>query len=421
MTSLAIRASGIGKRYRVGGADRMVHFETLRESVTSWIARRARGQRARDAATFWALKDVSFDVRAGEAVGLIGHNGAGKSTLLKVLSRITEPTEGEVEIHGRVGSMLDVGTGFHLELTGRENVYLSGAIMGMKRAEIARKFDEIVSFAGTEAFLDTPVKHYSSGMYMRLAFAVAAYLEQDTLIVDEVLAFGDAAFQKKCLGKMGDVTRIGRTVLFVSHNLGAVRSLCARAIVLDRGVVRFDGSANDAITDYLASSVRASDQDGEVDFGTDGLAFEDLTIHAVRLRADSGQVRAIFDTAEPIRIEVEYELRATLRGMRAILAVSTQEGELAFQSTDHLIRDGDQSTGRYRTVCTIPGALLNRRMYVVEMSFEVPAIRVIVPPRPFVSFAVSGGGHHGSTFPEAWPGIVCPSLDWATERIGGPR
>ncbi len=414
--ALAIRASGLGKRYRLGRADRVAHFQTLRESLTSWVSRRARGQEVRDAGTFWALKDVSFEIQAGEAVGLIGHNGAGKSTLLKILSRITEPTEGQAEIHGRVGSLLDVGTGFHHELTGRENVYLSGAILGMRRAEIARKFDEIVSFAGTETFLDTPVKHYSTGMYMRLAFAVAAYLEQETLIVDEILAVGDAAFQKKCLGKMGDVTKLGRTVLFVSHNLGAIRSLCGRALVLSGGGVQFDGSADEAIAHYLSNSGAAGAQDGEAPFGPEGLTFDRLRLYAVRVRDDMGQVRAVFDASESVRIEIEYEVLAPLRGMRAVLMVATQEGELAFQSTDHFTREADPPIGKYKTSCTIPGALLNRRMYLVELSFDIPGSRVVMPRRPCISFSVSGGGNQGSTYPETWPGVVCPSLDWVTER-----
>jgi lipopolysaccharide transport system ATP-binding protein len=414
MSALAIRASGVGKRYRLGGLDRAVHFDTLRHALASLVHRRPDPRFA--PGLFWALKDVTFDVRAGEVVGIIGHNGAGKSTLLKILSRITEPTEGEVEIAGRVGSLLEVGTGFHPELTGRENVYLNGAILGMRRAEIARKFDEIVSFAAIEKFLDTAVKFYSSGMYMRLAFAVAAHLEPDTLIVDEVLAVGDAAFQKKCLGKMGDVARHGRTVLFVSHNLGAIRSLCTRAVVLTEGALRFDGTADEAIAHYLANSVPGSEQDGQIRFGPDGLAFEDLRLHAVRVLDDAGEVRALFDATDSVCVEIEYEVLAPLRGARIVLCISTQEGELAFQSTDHQARDADQAPGRYATRCTIPGALLNRRMYVVEVGFEIPLQRILAPRRSYVSFTVSGGGNHGSTFPEAWPGVVCPSLHWVTER-----
>jgi lipopolysaccharide transport system ATP-binding protein len=228
-----IRVSGLSKRFRIG---ELVRYKSLRESIQNAVkAPFRRGRRPKE--MIWALRDVSFEVAPGEVVGVIGRNGAGKSTLLKVLSRITEPTEGRVELRGRVGSLLEVGTGFHLELTGRENIYLNGAILGMKRAEIDRKFDEIVAFAEIERFLDTPVKHYSTGMYLRLAFAVAAHLEPEILLVDEVLAVGDSEFQKKCLGKMGDVARAGRTVLFVSHNLAAVQQLCRTGIVLEQGRV----------------------------------------------------------------------------------------------------------------------------------------------------------------------------------------
>jgi lipopolysaccharide transport system ATP-binding protein len=248
MGDVVIRADGLGKRYRIGGP--RSRYRTLRESLTGWLAAPLR-RPAGGVGEFWALRGVSFEVSRGEVVGVIGRNGAGKSTLLKLLSRITEPTEGEADIHGRVGSLLEVGTGFHPELTGRENVYLNGAILGMRRAEINRKFDEIVAFAEVERFIDTPVKHYSSGMYLRLAFAVAAHLEPEVLIVDEVLAVGDAEFQKRSLGKMGEVARGGRTVLFVSHNMGAVNSLCSRAVVLDGGRVAFEGAAAAGVAAYL--------------------------------------------------------------------------------------------------------------------------------------------------------------------------
>jgi lipopolysaccharide transport system ATP-binding protein len=416
MGSPAIVASGIGKRYLLGGGDLAVHSRTLRGTIASWASARVRREGAIDPGAFWALKDVGFAISAGEMVGVIGQNGAGKSTLLKVLSRITEPTEGEVTIRGRVGSLLEVGTGFHLELTGRENVYLNGAILGMRRAEVAKKFDEIVAFAGLDAFLDTPVKHYSSGMYMRLAFAVGAHLETDILIVDEILAVGDAAFQKKCLGKMDDVAKHGRTVLFVSHNLGAIRSLCTRGLVLGEGRVRFDGTASDAIAEYLALSAASGASDGQIAFDP-GLVFDSLTLHGVRLVDDAGEVRALFDATDPIRIEIDCEVRAGARGIRTVLLLATQEGELAFQSTDHSMREPDQSPGRYRVACTIPGGLLNRRMYVVEVSFEVPGERTIAPRRPYLSFVVAGGGNHGSTYPEPWPGAVCPKLEWQAKRL----
>jgi len=249
LSAPAIRVSGLGKRYRIG---ERVRYKSLRESISNAVTRTFRGGR-RAEETIWALKDVSFEVAPGEVVGVIGRNGAGKSTLLKILSRITEPTEGRVELHGRVGSLLEVGTGFHLELTGRENIYLNGAILGMKRAEIGRKFDEIVAFAEIDRFLDTPVKHYSTGMYLRLAFAVAAHLEPEILLIDEVLAVGDAGFQRKCLGKLEDTARSGRTVIFVSHDLAAVRQLVGRACMFEEGGLRMAGPPDEVIRAYLSS------------------------------------------------------------------------------------------------------------------------------------------------------------------------
>ena len=254
MSNLAIRVENLSKRYRIGVKEKPVQnpWEVVRSLASSpfkYLGRMLRPPTEEE--TIWALKDVSFEVKKGEVVGIIGRNGAGKSTLLKILSRITEPTEGRVEMYGRVGSLLEVGTGFHSELTGRENIYLSGAILGMKKAEIDRKFDEIVAFAGVEKFIDTPVKRYSSGMYVRLAFAVAAHLETEILLVDEVLAVGDAEFQKKCLGKMGDVAKEGRTVLFVSHNMGAVSKLCFKCLLFEGGFLQIYGSTMKVISAYL--------------------------------------------------------------------------------------------------------------------------------------------------------------------------
>jgi lipopolysaccharide transport system ATP-binding protein len=253
---LAIRARGLGKRYRLGEQQR---YRSLREALTE-AARRPFGRatgRATSSGEIWSLRDVSFDVPAGAVVGVIGRNGAGKSTLLKVLSRITEPTEGRVEIRGRVGSLLEVGTGFHQELTGRENIYLNGAILGMRKSEIDRKFDEIVAFAEVERFLDTPVKRYSSGMFVRLAFGVAAHLDPEILLVDEVLAVGDAGFQRKCLGKMSDVAKEGRTILFVSHNMAAIQALCPEAMLLEQGELVARGPSNEVVAEYLQRTDRA--------------------------------------------------------------------------------------------------------------------------------------------------------------------
>jgi len=252
MSDIAVRVQNLSKEYHIGL--RAERYKTLRESLASLASapiRRLRRRKYSQDDLLMALKDVSFEIRSGEVVGIIGRNGAGKSTLLKILSRITEPSSGYAEIHGRVGSLLEVGTGFHPELTGRENIYLNGAILGMRRSEIERKFDEIVAFSEVEQFIDTPVKRYSSGMYLRLAFAVAAHLEPEILLVDEVLAVGDADFQKKCLGKMGDVAQEGRTVIFVSHNMPAVQALCSRAILLRHGAVAVDGGTGDVLREYL--------------------------------------------------------------------------------------------------------------------------------------------------------------------------
>ena len=266
MSSPIVKVEALGKRYRLRHVENDGRYETLRDVLAAKAAAPFRRLRAgrRPAAParedFWALKDVSFEVAQGEVVGIIGRNGAGKSTLLKILSRITEPTAGRVTLEGRVSSLLEVGTGFHPELSGRENIFLNGAILGMKRAEITRKFDEIVAFAEVERFLDTPVKHYSSGMYVRLAFAGAAHLEPDVLIVDEVLAVGDAEFQRRCLGKMRDVSQGGRTVLFVSHNMAAVQALCGRAVWLDKGAVADEGPVGECINRYLSQSLKGADE-----------------------------------------------------------------------------------------------------------------------------------------------------------------
>ncbi len=341
MADLAIRVEGLGKQYRIGR--QQAGYSTLRDTVMDGLLtplRCVKNLLHRDSASdddpidsLWALKEVSFDVSHGEVVGIIGRNGAGKSTLLKILSQITEPTKGRVELHGRVGSLLEVGTGFHPELTGRENLYLNGAILGMKRAEIARKFDEIVAFAEVEKFIDTPVKHYSSGMYLRLAFAVAAHLEPEILIVDEVLAVGDAAFQKKCLGKMEGVAKEGRTVLFVSHNMQAVTRLCERTILLDDGSVLGDGPSSQVVTTYLTSGVGK----------TESRRWDDLTrapgddvvrLCSVRSRTEDGQITASVGIHEPLGIEIEYEVLKPGYIFHPCYSIHNSEGVHLFSAQD---------------------------------------------------------------------------------------
>jgi lipopolysaccharide transport system ATP-binding protein len=309
MSDVVIRAHGLGKQYRLGGPRQK--YSTLRDKLRKLASLRGLLRRDSQSAQprFWALRDVSFEVKQGEVIGFIGRNGAGKSTLLKILSRITEPTEGGADLCGRVGSLLEVGTGFHHELTGHENVYLNGAILGMKRAEIARKFDEIVSFAEVERFIDTPVKHYSSGMYTRLAFAVAAHLDPEILIVDEVLAVGDAQFQKKCLGKMGEVARSGRTVLFVSHNMATIRQLTNRCVYLHAGrVVCIDRTP--VVTDrYLEDSVRIRQSRPEtLDYYRRGGTYDStVRFRAVRCLKECGQEVETLRPGDPFRVEATVE------------------------------------------------------------------------------------------------------------------
>jgi lipopolysaccharide transport system ATP-binding protein len=414
----------LSKRYRLGTSS--ARYGRLTESLSDGISRLVRrGNKRSDSGApeyVWALRDVSFDVGKGEVVGIIGRNGAGKTTLLKVLSRITEPTSGEVRIMGRVGALLEVGAGFHFELTGRENVFLNGAILGMRRADIRKRFDEIVDFAEVEPFIDTPVKRYSSGMVVRLAFAVAAHLDPDVLVVDEVLAVGDAAFQKKCLGTMGNVATSGRTVLFVSHNMGAIRSLCQRALVLDGGGVVFDGSAPDAVAAYM-SEVGRLEQGGEIGWSLGDPSrpsTDDIALTGIRLVAPSGRRQSVFDTDTPIRVEIDYQIFRPLRGTRFVMGVYTPEGEVAFQTTDHRYRPTTDVPGRYRSSAIIPARFLNRRNYVIVVSFDIPGLRVILPPMEHLSFTVTGAGYQGSDFPEPWAGVVCPQIDWLIEPLSSP-
>jgi lipopolysaccharide transport system ATP-binding protein len=363
MGNTAIRATGLSKEYYIGGPQRQ--YDRLGERLADALAapfRRA-GKLLRGQATgaaeldeqIWALRDVSFEIEHGELVGIIGRNGAGKSTLLKVLSRITEPTTGYADIYGRVGSLLEVGTGFHPELTGRENIYLNGAILGMRRAEIDGKFDEIVAFAEVEKFIDTPVKHYSSGMYVRLAFAVAAHLEPEILLVDEVLAVGDAAFQKKCLGKMGDVAQQGRTVLFVSHNMGLMQTLCRRGIFLQDGVICADTSIETAVEAYLKTMEQTQVQD--LARRTDRKGSGRVRLTAVDVLNGSGD-SSVLRTGAPARFV--FHCDGTLPGMSCVFTIFNQLGQRIanFKSDAPGPEDAYDPDGGARFVCELDELLL---------------------------------------------------------------
>ena len=416
MTTPAIRAEHLGKRYTLArNRDALARYKTLRESVTGGVAtlaRRIRGQRAETTQDFWALRDVSFDVRPGEVVGIIGRNGAGKSTLLKILSRITRPSTGRVILNGRVGSLLEVGTGFHPELTGRENVYLNGSILGMARREIDRKFDEIVAFSEVEKFLDTPVKRYSSGMYVRLAFAVAAHLDPEILLVDEVLAVGDARFQQKCMGRIGEIGRSGRTVLFVSHNMNAVAKLTTSALYLDGGRVAAQGPTNAVVQQYLAA-------DGRLDpvwERPDPENGSDLTITSVRACTPDGRTATRFAADQGFTIEIGFTVRAEAAGQVMFRLNTNEDGSTIF-STALSDQDGERGTvfapGVYTARCRVPANLLVPGSYHLLVAANNLRGRQFDLLERVLNFEVS---EVGTLVFDQRLGYIAPLLPWELER-----
>jgi lipopolysaccharide transport system ATP-binding protein len=423
MSERVIQVEQLSKRYRIGG--QTAAYGTLRDAVASAVrvsVDALRGRRPASTETdFWALRDVSFEVRHGQALGIIGPNGAGKSTLLKILSRITPPTLGRAIVRGRVGSLLEVGTGFHPELTGRENVYLNGAILGMSKRVIDRKFDEIVAFAGVEPFLDTPVKRYSSGMYMRLGFAIAAHLEPDILIVDEVLAVGDAAFQKKCLGKMGEVAQEGRTVLFVSHNLVAVQGLCDRVIRLEHGKVAAEGQPAGVVTEYLQAAFPSLTQQEWDDLAT-APGNDELRLHRVRLGPTDGAPSEPITMRTPLVLEFEFWNLRPGAHLDLNFQLITGQGIVAFASspTDELgWRGRPFPGGLISSKCFIPGDLLIASQYRVLLTITRDAAHIVYQHPDVLVFEVHDapelrGGWYGEMV-----GTVRPLLQWRTELIEG--
>ena len=430
MSEIAIRIENLSKQYRIGRAQ--PRHDTLRDSLAGSlqgagrrlmsVVRRPWSDNGRDGSrndTIWALKDVSLEVERGEVV-IVGRNGAGKTTLLKILSRITEPTEGRAIISGRAGSLLEVGTGFHPELTGRENIYLNGAILGMRRAEIDRKFDEIVAFAETEKFLDTPVKRYSSGMYVRLAFAVAAHLEPEILLVDEVLAVGDAQFQQKCLGKMGDVAKEGRTVLFVSHNLIALRSLCPRAVWLENGQLRQEGPSAAVVADYLKlQATKVQNQIWEDPAIAPGN--EIVRLHRVWVESENGMSDAEIPREAPLRIGVEYWHLDPTAQLHITLHVYVEQQIVAFATAsvqDPGWKEVARRQGLLRSVCRIPAEFLKAGQHRIKLLVVRDRSRAIFTLEDALSFEVV----ETATRTGAWfgkePGILKPSLPWQNEYLG---
>lgn len=423
----AIDVMQISKCYHIG----MVHHDTLGSQVTAWLRSPRRWwQKTSPSSTLWALHDVSFTIQQGEVVGIIGHNGAGKSTLLKILSNITAPTSGEARIHGRLASLLEVGTGFHPEFTGRENIFLNGAILGMRRAEIQRKFDAIVAFAEMERFIDTPIKRYSSGMSVRLAFAIAAHLEPDIVIIDEVLAVGDINFQRKCFQHMGTVGQRGGTVLLVSHHLGMIRQLCARSILLDHGRVVADGPTEQVIAQYLHTATTApneylADHPGNNTDST-GPASHPLTLQRAAIVDADDKALSHVSYDAPIHIVIAYCVHQPIQGCRIWLQLFNAHGIPVLESTDHDMdptRVGPQPPGHYRCDFTIPAGWLYPDHYHLRLTIMRKPPRTVYVEQDVLSFTLLSVGapwlaiHPDTARPDH--AILRPALPWSiTYREG---
>jgi lipopolysaccharide transport system ATP-binding protein len=437
MSDVAIRVEGVAKQYKLG---QIQSYGMLRESLSGAFSRPVKAAlgSARNGETparaprreiIWALRDVSFDVQRGEVVGIVGRNGAGKTTLLKIMSRITVPTAGQVTMLGRVGSLLEVGTGFNPELTGRENVYLNGAILGMKKAEIRRKFDEIVEFSGVGRFLDTPVKRYSTGMGVRLAFSVAAHLETEIILVDEVLSVGDVEFQRKCLGKMEEVTEQGRTVVFVSHNLTAVRRLCNRLILLKSGVVEADGPTEAVLKTYLKGEM------GDDEAVAEGEALEEHTrehrrhptsaFHATRMAIldDRGEPRTRFGSDEPLDIVLDYEVEEPVSQLKLVFHVVDEYGYVILRTeADDCAGSGlahVSQPGTYRSRCRLPANLFGERRFYVNAYLVAQDLQHITIERP-LHFDIDFQGYNGNLSEHSKYGSIRLPLDWSVEPVGAP-
>jgi lipopolysaccharide transport system ATP-binding protein len=417
-----IRVENVSKQYHIGAAEGAK--KNLREAFTDLVRspmKQFRKLGRPTTETIWALKDISFEVQPGDLLGFIGPNGAGKSTLLKILSRITEPTTGRVELYGRVGSLLEIGTGFHPELSGRENVYLNGAILGMKRNEITRKFDEIVAFSEIERFLDTPVKYYSSGMYMRLAFSVAAHLDPEILIVDEVLSVGDSAFQKKCLGKMSNVAKEGRTVLFVSHNAVALQSLCEQAVWLNKGEVVESGEVSRIVNGYFKSTLVSTKISEEVwDDPSEAPGNDIVRLRRIRVRPADDCRSEPLTMNSPFLIEIEYWNLLPNAELHMTLHLITEQEITAFTTgsrpDSHQENEGMRA-GLFRSVCHVPGDLLNAGRHRFVLYVVQDHSHVIYDYRSAVSFEIVDRRERKGSWFGREAGVVSPSLRWTTSQL----
>jgi len=425
MSKSIIEVKNLSKKYRIAHQER---YLALRDVMARYLKKPFEVLRNRlsipSKEDFWALRDISFNIKQGEVVGIIGRNGAGKTTLLKILSRITYPTEGEVRLKGRVGSLLEVGTGFHPELTGRENIYFNGSILGMKKREIDKKFDAIVDFAGVEKFLDTPVKRFSSGMQVRLAFSVAAHLDPEILLVDEVLAVGDAEFQKKCLGKMKDVSRGGRTILFVSHNMSAIRNLCSRVIILEGGKISMDSDSETAVSRYLDQNLTLgaiisgkeleSKVEGVINRNNPSIRFKEI-----KLLNQDNKPCSIFNSREAIKICITYECLSVVNNLRVNIHIVDEENRIILTTTT--VDDEKESNsykkkiGIYASNCHIPPNMFGEKRFYISVHLEYPKVEHLVLDR-VLGFDVVFQGYNSlsAIFKNSF---IRPCLKWETQLL----
>jgi lipopolysaccharide transport system ATP-binding protein len=423
--SIILKAENISKQYRLG----LVGTGTISHDLNRWWAR-IRGKEdpylkigavndrrtKADSDYVWALQDINFEVQQGEVLGIIGKNGAGKSTLLKILSRVTTPTTGEIKTAGRIASLLEVGTGFHPELTGRENIYLNGAILGMSKAEIKAKENEIIDFSGCKMYVDTPVKRYSSGMRVRLAFAVAAFLEPDILVIDEVLAVGDAEFQKKAIGKMQDISKGGgRTVLFVSHSMAAVKSLCTHAIVLEHGKTVFEGNTDEAVDFYL-NNERMKSNTGIVNYNIGDLGNSEMQLLQVSVNDKTNRIRTTYLQSEAIHVNIIFLAKTEVKGMRFNLTVKNSYGDIAFATSSHELTKTGVKEGEHKLKLVIPAFLLNKMQYTLTINCGIPGNSVLIEAFDALFIDIEGENAGGSTYIEKWPGLVSPKIEWTIDE-----
>lgn len=425
--SVVLKVENVSKQYRLG----TVGSGTLRDDMTRFWAKLTGKEdptlkvgevndrtKKGNSDYVWALNDINFEVKQGEVLGVIGKNGAGKSTLLKILSKVTAPTTGRIRAKGRIASLLEVGTGFHPELTGRENIYLNGAILGMTKAEIKAKLDEIVDFSGVEKYLDTPVKRYSSGMTVRLGFAVAAHLEPEILIVDEVLAVGDAEFQKKAIGKMQDVSKgEGRTVLFVSHNMAAVKELCNTGLLIENGRAHSVKPIEDTVEAYMNVHNNTEMNSSYSWSLQDAPGGAEMQLLGAELYDVKNKIKGIYNSTEEVSISIKLKVNKYTEGSRIVLQLISAEEVVIFATSNHKQLKTGIGTGVYCFQCVIPKNLLNQGNYRVRIQAGIPGNKVLIPPIEIIGFQVKNDSAFGAYFGEKWPGVIAPDLEWKQESV----